>query len=221
MVSVMGTPGKVYGIGIPRPYTKKIEGVAADALRVGRAALQYRGRIDIALFASQSFQVIPELGIGGEAVGRSGIVVRIDFSRRDIQRIVSEEVPATIYHELAHLAREQGVGTGDTLLDALVAEGIACFVEQSLCPKRRIPYLARIKNEERLWKKAAPLLLQRQYNHAEWFFGIKAIPRWAGYRLGYLIVPKFFEKQPISLPRLVRMPSKDIFAGGGHTARKR
>ncbi len=215
MPFVVGKTGSVCLIGIPRQYTEKIGRVAADALKVGCTELGYRNRVGLAIFAAQSFFVIPELGVGGEAIGTSGIVVRVDFSRRDIERIIREEVPATIYHELAHLVREQSVGAGSTLLDALVSEGIACFVEQSLCPKRQIPYVASIKNEERIWKKAVPILLRKKYDHAEWFFGTKAIPRWAGYRLGYLIVSKFFAKQPTSLPRLVRMPSRDIFAGGG------
>ena len=172
----------------------------------------------IVIVESQGFLVIPELGIGGEAVGTSGIVVRIDFTRRDIRRIISEELPAVIYHEFTHLVRERVFGTGSTLLDAFVSEGMACFVEQSLCPKRRIPYVSKIKNEKRVWSKAVPLLLRRGYDHAGWFFGVKAVPRWAGYRFGYLIVSKFAAVHRTPLFRLVRMRARDVFVGSGYAA---
>lgn len=217
MSFVVDTKRDVYLIGVPRLYTGRVERVAVDALKVGCEKLGWRSRVELAVFEAQSFWVIPELGVAGEAIGKSAIVVKVDFSRRDRERIIKEELPASIYHELAHLVREQDVGMGSTLLDALVSEGVACFVEQSLSPGRRIPYVARIKNEQRVWKKAAPLLLQRKYGYAEWFFGTKAIPRWAGYRLGYLLVSSFFAEQPTSLSKLVRMRSVDIFRGSEYT----
>ena len=157
--------------------------------------------------------VIPKLGIGGSAIGKSCIEIKIDFSRKDLRKIIEVELPSTIYHELAHLVREDSVGYGKTLLDSFVSEGISCFVEKSILPNRKIPYIQKIKNEQKLWDKAKKLLEKTKYNYSEWFFGSSKLPNWTGYRLGYLIVEGFTKSKNISLAELSRLKSKDILKG--------
>lgn len=172
--------------------------------------LQYNKRVDIVIIESQKFFVIQKLGISGSAIGKSCIEVRIDFSHKELQKIIDVELPATIYHEFTHLVRENSVGYGNTLLDSFVSEGISCFVEKSILRNRKIPYIQKIKNEKILWSKAQQLLGKPKCNYSEWFLGTGKLPNWTGYRLGFLIVEAFMKKNNIDLAKLIRTTPKEI-----------
>ena len=205
--------GNIHLIGIP----SKERGIALEhsikALDRAKNLLKYKKQVDVVIIEAQNFFVISKLGIGGSAIGKFCIEIKIDFSRKDLRKIIDIELSATVYHELAHLVRENSVGYGNTLLDSFVSEGISCFVEKSILPKRKIPYIQKIKSEQKLWAKAKKLLGKIKYNHSEWFFGSGKLPNWTGYRLGYLIVEKFTKRNIISLAELSRLNSKDILKG--------
>ena len=154
--------------------------------------------------------VIPQLGITGSAVGKSCIEIKIDFSRKDVDTIVTAEIPPTIYHELSHLVRENRLGYGNTLLDAMVSEGVACYVEKSVST-RKIPYIQPVKNEEVWWSKAQDSFNDVEYNLSAWFFGTGELPNWIGYRLGYVMVERYMIKYQVDLSELNTIPSKEIF----------
>ena len=200
-------------IGIASNKSEEILSRAVESLDKARNILRYEKRVDVMLIEAQDFFVIPKLGIGGSAIGKSCIEVKIDFSRKNLRKIIEVELPSTIYHELAHLVREDSVGYGNTLLDSFVSEGISCFVEKSILPNRKIPYIQKIKNEQKLWEKAKKLLGKTKYNYSEWFFGAGKLPNWTGYRLGFLLVERFIGKSKISLEKLVRLNSKEILEG--------
>ena len=205
--------GNIHLVGIPLQKRGAILGHSIKALDKARKLLKYEKRVDIVVIEAQDFFVIPKLGIGGSAIGKSCIEVKIDFSRKDLRKIVEVELPSTIYHELAHLVREDSIGYGKTLLDSFVSEGISCFVEKSILPNRKIPYIQKIKDEKKLWNKAQKILDKTKYNHSEWFFGSGKLPNWTGYRLGYLIVESYANKTKISLDKLTRTSSKNILKG--------
>ena len=156
--------------------------------------------------------MIPQLGITGSAIGKSCIEIKIDFSRKDLDKIIEIEIPATIYHELSHLVRENKLGYGNTLLDSMVSEGVTCYIEKSVIP-REIPYIQPIKDEESFWLKAKESFHDPKYNHSVWFFGAGELPNWIGYRLGYLLVEKYMQKYDKELSELSLIPSKEILKG--------
>ncbi len=202
--------GNIHLIGIPSNKRGVVLSHAKESLDKARGILKYEKQVDVVVIEAQDFFVIPKLGIGGSAIGKSCIEVKIDFSRKDLQKIIDVELPSTIYHELAHLVRENSIGYGNTLLDSFVSEGVSCFVEKSILPNRKIPYIQKIKNEKKLWDKAKKLLGETKYNYSEWFFGSGKLPNWTGYRLGFLLVENFAKKNKISLEKLVRLHSKEI-----------
>lgn len=205
--------GNIHLIGMPPKERGAVLVRSIKALDKARELLKYEKQVDVVVIEAQNFFVIPKLGIGGSAIGKSCIEVKIDFSRKDLRKIIEVELPSTIYHELAHLVREDSVGYGNTLLDSFASEGISCFVEKSILPNRKIPYIQKIKNEHNLWDKAKKLLGKTKYNYSEWFFGSGKLPNWTGYRLGYLIVEGFAKGNDISLAELSRLDSKAILKG--------
>jgi len=204
------TNGTIHLIGIPTTHKVTVLKQVKESLHKGLKILDYQNRVDVVVIEAQKSFVIPDLGIGGSAIGKSCIEIKIDFSRKDVKEIIAVEVPATIYHELAHLVRESNVGLGDTLQDALISEGVACSVEKAMLPKRKIPYIQKIPNENKLWVRTKKNLHKKKYNYAEWFFGSGALPNWTGYRLGYLIVEKYMRANTVKLNELVRLESIDI-----------
>lgn len=205
--------GNIHLIGIASNKREVILRRTTESLNKAQDILKYEKHVDVVIIESQDFFVIPKLGIGGNAIGRSCIEIRIDFSRKDLQKIIDIELPSTIYHEFAHLVRENSIGYGKTLLDSFVSEGISCFVEKSILPNRKIPYIQKIKDEKKVWGKAKKLLGESKYNYSEWFFGSGKLPNWAGYRLGFLIVESFVRKNKIPLEKLARLKSKEILKG--------
>ncbi len=197
-------------IGVPKRHVQSILKKSSAALAEVRNIFLYTKPIEVIIMQAQDFYVIPETGIVGSAVGRTGIDIKIDFDRIDVKRIIERGMPSTIFHEAAHIVRENSVGYGTTLLDALVSEGIACFVEKTTV-SHTIPYIKKIKDEDKFWKRVAKESMSTTYDHAEWFFGSGKLPRWIGYRLGYVLVERFMKRSPTTLDTLVKIASQEMY----------
>lgn len=212
MASEICKNGNIHLIGVPENRIETISRVAIESLNEAKNLLKYDCRVEVIIIEAQDFFVIPQLGITGSAIGKSCIEIKIDFSRNDLRNIIEVEIPATIYHELSHLVRENSLGYRNTLLDSIISEGVACYIEKSVIP-REIPYIQPIKDENSLWSKAKESFNDSKYNHSVWFFGAGELPNWIGYRLGYLLVEKYMKKHNKELSELSIIPSKEIFRG--------
>lgn len=159
---------------------------------------------------------IPEEGIGGFAWGPDYIKIALDIDHKiPIREIITEHLPPTLAHELHHARRDKDVGYGDTLGEALITEGLACAFEEMLHPGRLVQYAHNLSNKElvEVSEKARPLLGEKDYNHALWFFSEDGdIKRWAGYSLGYDIVKRYMEATSKDPAQLVNTPAKNILA---------
>lgn len=210
--------GNFHLIGIPQKHRATVFVRALGGLSNAARILKYKKNVDVVLFDAEYWDILPQMSISAHA-RIYYIDVKICFYRKDkdIDTIINIELPLAIHHELSHVVRANTVGYSETLLDSFVDEGIACFVEQSVMPKRRIPYIQEIDNEQTLWLEAKKHLLQKITTnlHSNWFFGTGTLPNWIGYRLGYLIVQQFMNKHAIRLDTLVRMSSKKILKGSG------
>lgn len=139
-----------------------------------------------------------------------------------------------VVHEYAHLVRNllfpRGIAGGrlvymktqqpETLLDAMVAEGISdCFAQECLNGAR--PRWMDTQDEvepRRMWPR-----LQRRFGISDpteirrFLFGDgDRVPAWTGYTLGYMIVRRFLDNNPgTTMMRLVSMPASDVYDGSG------
>ncbi len=200
----------IHLINVPSENVENIFRIAINSLNNGKNLLKYAGSVEIVIIQAQEFFVIPELGIAGSAIGKSCIEIKIDFSRKDLKKIIEVEIPATIYHELSHLVRENRLECRNTLFESMVSEGIACYIEKSVF-SREIPYIRPIKDEDSYWSTAQEFFDVLNYNHAIWFFGSGLLPKWIGYRLGYILVEKYMQKNNKALSELCIMSSKEFF----------
>src|ERR1700761_8169504 len=124
MASEICNSGNIHLIGVPDSHVEAISRVAKESLDKAKTLLKYDNQVEVVIIEAQDFSVIPQLGITGSAIGKSCIEIKIDFSRKDLNNIIDIEIPATIYHELSHLVRENNLGYGNTLLDSMVSEGV-------------------------------------------------------------------------------------------------
>ena len=139
-----------------------------------------------------------------------------------------------VVHEYAHLVRNllfpRGIAGGrlvymktqqpETLLDAMVAEGISdCFAQE--CMNGARPRWMDTQDEAeplRMWPR-----LHRRFGISDateirrFLFGDgDRVPAWTGYTLGYMIVRRFLDNNPgTTMMRLVSMPASDVYDGSG------
>ncbi len=153
------------------------------------------------------FSTVPEIGIRGYAKNANTIVISINPVSDYFLRFLDQEVKSVIAHEIHHAARMLTIGYGNTLLEALVSEGLADHFDLEINQLSPKPWNIALNQEELMMFN---LLAQKEYNnasynHSEWFFGSKEknIPRWTGYTLGFSLVGRYLENTGLLPSQLV------------------
>ncbi len=117
---------------------------------------------------------------------------------------IDDNLERTLIHELNHAARWQTVGYGDTLLEAMISEGLADHFEKEITNKNPNPWSVALGKSQikQMMERAENEYNNKNYNHNEWFFGSKekGIPKWTGYTLGYNLVAEYLKKNPDKKP---------------------
>lgn len=202
--------GTLHLVKIPEKYKEKIGMIAEKSFDDAGKLFAFQKPVEAVIFPNIPEMVISEMGIGGITTDRGDIVISMDFSRRNIKNIIEKHLPTTIYHELSHAVR--GTWEYQTLLESVVGEGIASYIETKIF-NVKIPYIEPIQNEMKYWKQAQENWQKKQSyeERREWFFGSKKLPRWIGYRLGYLMMEGYMKSRPeISFAQLVRLDAGEI-----------
>lgn len=145
---------------------------------------------------SNSSLVIPGWGVGGRTRDGSEIELGIDPSLPG--DTVAARLPSIVAHELHHVARFRGPGYGNTLLQAMVSEGLADQYALELFGESLPPWVTALSESEiSTWiDRARPEFDSTSYSHSQWFFGTGSIPRWTGYTLGFRLVSDYLAANP-------------------------
>ena len=170
--------------------------------------------------------VVPEVGVGGRTDPVTGeVTISLDPGFSDYVSTLTVWLPATLAHELDHAERILlGPGLGDTLLEAMVSEGLAdTFSIEAFPETPRIPWdhaLSPAENRN-AWIRAEDILnrLLDAKGHDTWFFGKGQLPRWTGYTLGYRIAASYLHAHPReTAARISTLAATRILAGSslGH-----
>ena len=141
----------------------------------------------------------------------------------------------TVTHEYTHLVRNhlfpRGVGGGkliylktqepETLMDAMIAEGVADSFAGELYPQCSPPWTDALhgEGEARTWRKVYRRLQAGDTTEIRrvLFGDNDRIPQWTGYTLGYRIAQGYLEAHPQARPaNLVGLSSKAIFEGSSY-----
>jgi uncharacterized protein YjaZ len=141
----------------------------------------------------------------------------------------------TVAHEYAHLVRNHlfprtpaggrliyvKTQEPETLLDAMIAEGVGDAFASDQYPDMRPPWTKELDSslETRVWPKVhRRLRVSDPSEIRRILFGDNdRIPQWTGYAIGYRIVRAYLENNPSSTPAsLVNMPGGAIFEASGY-----
>ncbi len=139
----------------------------------------------------------------------------------------------TAAHEYTHLVRNhlfpRGFAGGrivylktqkaETLLDAMVAEGMADVVAQQVYPQMEPRWVRPLEDETRIWPRVRRRLRVTDPNEIRRFiFGDgDRVPQWTGYSLGCCIVRSYLQRRPFDCAAdLVGMEAEAIFRESGY-----
>jgi len=205
--------GNVHLVKIPEECRAEIANIAKETLDEASEIFDFQKPVDLVIFSTSAQFVIPELGMAAYASREEFMICMFDFSRRDIEKIIEKEFKATLFHEFSHIVRADLFGnTMVDLFEDMVSEGIASYVEKKMGGKT--PYTNPIADEMKYLQKAKRMMVKKDYtyeDHQEWFYGVGKLPRWIGYRLGYMLVEHYMKKHPkTSFAELVRLEAKAI-----------
>jgi len=106
----------------------------------------------------------------------------------------------------------------ETLLDAMIAEGVADAFALSVMSEVNPPWTDALDDEEteRIWPRIRRRLgVSDPTEIRRMLFGDNdRVPQWAGYTLGYRMVMSYLERQPDStLAQTALLPGSAILAG--------
>ena len=167
--------------------------------------------INIVIHPTKS--VIEETGESGFATD-DWIKIGIDPNRRknELKKIISEIIPATIYHEMYHIGRDNYLGKSQTLFDSVIAEGLADVFAEEQWPNFHAPWNRYNIKTIKIWlKEFRKKGNSKKYSHDEWFFGAVNKPKWLGYKLGSYIIHSIKEKnRKLTALKMIKMPTRKI-----------
>lgn len=185
------------------PYVKEIKRIFDETIIKVLKNIPL-SNIDVVVY-EYADGAIPELGIGGNAYDSNVVLIHLNSKFPNfVEKTLKGELRRTIAHELNHTIRSQAVGYGETLLKALISEGLADHFDTEI--NNEGPNLWDVvlnaSQIKEMMKKAEKEYNSKNYNHWEWFFGSKEkkIPRWTGYTLGYNLVAEYLKKNPGKKP---------------------
>ncbi len=170
--------------------------------------------VDLIIWDSPK-QTIPHLGVGGYASDAHTLFISLDIDHQDFPRLLEIPLLRTLAHELHHVRRSQTVGYGETLLEALISEGLADHFEQELTGGEPQAWDLALSEEEiaSFLQRAEAEFDSTRYDHNAWFYGNKEqhLPKWTGYSLGYFLVQNYLHRHPEKKPsRLFNVNAKDF-----------
>lgn len=184
-----------------KPYKTTIQNSVNEA----NSAIQPLMPIDnliIRILADKS-QTISEIGIGGYNPNENEVLIYIDTDYPNLEASVKAELPAMIAHEMHHAKRQRSVGYGNTLLEAIISEGLADHFSIEVTGISTPRWSIAVQGEElQNWiTTASQIWDDNSYDHPKWFFGTTGeIPRWTGYSIGYELVKNYLDDNPDARP---------------------
>ena len=151
-----------------------------------------------------------------------------------------EQIRYTVAHEYVHLVRNhlfpRSLTAGrpvylktqepDTLLDAMVSEGISDVFAKQVYPNMEPIWTRALEGgaEARIWPLVRRRLAVSDPNEIRRFISGDGdrVPQWTGYSIGYRIVRGYLDSHPTARPAgLVSMQASAIYAGSGYEGQMR
>jgi uncharacterized protein YjaZ len=179
------------------PWTGKIVKTSRDCLSEIGSKIPINNT-DI-VFYNNKWSVVEGKGVTGRSIGAHTVFISFNFETKDMDNTITKVMPRTLAHELHHVARYRSCGRRKTLLDELVAEGLAGHFVIEVFGGEPEPWFNAIRSEDlNKLMKLYKINFSKPNNSSKWFFGDKneKIPKWAGYTIGFEIIRKYLKTHP-------------------------
>ncbi|MEM7762670.1 MAG: DUF2268 domain-containing putative Zn-dependent protease [Pseudomonadota bacterium] len=151
-----------------------------------------------AVVRDDAARTIPDYGLGGYALSPQRIEIVIDAEFPDLENVLLERLPYVVAHELHHTVRLREPGIYESLLEALIFEGMADHFAVELLGSDLAPWSQAFpESETATYLSLAAPQFDQTFDFEAWFFGIgTSLPQWTGYTLGYQILRDYFDANP-------------------------
>lgn len=164
---------------------------------------------------NEQWRITPKTGIAIRTPSPKAVELLFDPENPNVVNSLLKWSERQMAHELSHVARMEVHPLHTTLVDALVNEGIGVYLEENLNGLYQESHWGHVLRPDQLkaeWHKAQAELSSREFDYAEWFYGIRdKHALYTGYSLGNAIVREFFYlNQGLEIAEVVRLPSQDI-----------
>jgi uncharacterized protein YjaZ len=198
-----------------RPYSEVMKSIAKNTIASVEKLLPIND-IDI-IFYNNPRATIDEIGgIGGFTPNENLIFISLNPIHPSFSNALKNELSFIVAHELHHTIRWQKQVEGDTLLEAMVFEGLADHFAQELTGRNKPSiYSCALTSEQKktFFKKASGEWLKSSYDNNLWFFGSEpeVVPRWTGYTLGYDLVATYLHNHPEATASMLARADASLF----------
>ena len=157
--------------------------------------------VDIVFYDNPRATIDEIGGIGGFSPNAKLIFISLNPKHLNFKKAIKEELAFTLAHELHHTIRWQKQVEDDTLLEAMIFEGLADHfaIEATGRNKPSLWSYALTPEQKKIFLiKASKEWVKQTYDNNLWFFGSNpdVIPRWTGYTLGYDLVAAYLKANP-------------------------
>lgn len=181
-------------------YEGEIRSITESAIDAVKRKLPIKD-VDIVFYDNPQGTIDEIGGIGGFTPNANSIFISLNPQHPRFRDALKEELLFTLVHELHHTIRWQKSVEGDTLLEALIFEGLADHFAMEITGRQNpLPWSRALTPEQKkvFLKKASAMWMEPAYDNNLWFFGSdpEKIPRWTGYTLGYDLVSDYLKRHP-------------------------
>ncbi len=193
-----------------RIYLSDLQKAAGPVLKKVKQILPFKESVDVVVSRYRASSL--DFAVSGYTPTGNLIWIYTDPSQPNYRKLLKEQLPRVLAHELHHACRWQGPGYGKTLEDALVTEGLAGHFEEEVVGGKPSAFYVKFNNRElaSLLKHAKSDLKSSSYNYRDWFFGnkTKKIKPHSGYALGYKLTSQSISGIPPS--KLVMVKTRQV-----------
>jgi uncharacterized protein YjaZ len=183
-----------------KPYAAELRSIAKSAIASVKKLLPIKD-VDIVFYDNPGATIDEIGGIGGFTPNAHSMLISLNPRHPQFKNALKNELFFLLAHEFHHTIRWQKSVEGDTLLEALIFEGLADHFAMEVTKRRKpTPYSNALTPAQKktFLKEASKEWNKSRYNHNKWFYGStpKVIPRWTGYTLGYDLVAVYLQAHP-------------------------
>lgn len=186
----------------------------AESRSAIRLIEQYFSSVPVDITVSPVSADDAPLGIAAFVISPCRIEVMLDTNRDDLLKVIVRDIGAVIAHEVHHVVRASSGVEYKTLLQNIVAEGLACHFETKFNDNQLPSLFDGIQDQDwqQLYELMRPELKSVEFSYPLYFGGEDEAqyPNRAAYWVGFNLVSQYISKHGGCAVSLASVPAEQI-----------